>query len=132
MTVDDIIKQVQHLSLPELKRIRNKVNERIKQLEKREREGHIYEKKYKIEEAKYFLSQMIRVQNNGIVLRYNLSAFLSAARSALQYTYEEVQGTPNQMWYQKRVKAAPSLSSSKINGTLTYITDQWRSMSMEL
>ena len=43
----------------------------------------------KIEEAKYFYLRMIEVYEDREQFRYNLSAFLSAARSVLQYAERE-------------------------------------------
>ena len=43
----------------------------------------------KLEEAKYFYSKMIEEKEDRDNFRYNLSAFLSAARSVLQYALEE-------------------------------------------
>lgn len=43
----------------------------------------------KLEEAKYFYSRMLEEQSNRVYFKHNLSAFLSAARSVLQYAFEE-------------------------------------------
>jgi hypothetical protein len=58
----------------------------------------------KIEEAKFFYSQMIKEKENRDNLKYNLSAFLSSARSALQYALKEVE-TKNggQIWYNTQI-----------------------------
>ena len=53
----------------------------------------------KIKEAQYFLDKMKESANNIEVFEYNLSAFLSASRSILQYSYEEVKNTYKQNWY---------------------------------
>lgn len=45
--------------------------------------------RYKIGEAKYFLARMEESIRDRMAFRYNLSAFLSAARSVTQYAYEE-------------------------------------------
>lgn len=63
----------------------------------------MYEKA-KLEEAKYFLQQMEALVNEPTTFLYVLSAFLSAARSVLQYTYEEVKKNPRKLkWYEKQV-----------------------------
>ena len=43
----------------------------------------------KINEARYFLDQLPKLVNEREKFNYTLSAFLSAARSALQYAYKE-------------------------------------------
>ena len=53
----------------------------------------------KFNEAKYFLSQMVNSIKDSEVFEYNLSAFLSASRSILQYSYEEVIINGSQKWY---------------------------------
>lgn len=65
-------------------------------------------KREKIEEAKYFYSKMIKNYEHINYFRYNLSAFLSAARSPLQYAYKEVNPKDKslakpeaQNWYKK-------------------------------
>ncbi len=49
----------------------------------------------KIREAEYFLGQMLCTQNQLQHFTYNLSAFLSAARSVLQYALAEAKTKPN-------------------------------------
>jgi hypothetical protein len=55
--------------------------------------------KEKLEEAKYFYSRMVMEEENREAFKYNLSAFLAAARSVMYYAYNEVEKTPNQKWY---------------------------------
>ena len=43
----------------------------------------------KLKEAQYFNSEMVKKQLNRDSFNYNLSAFLSSARSILQYALEE-------------------------------------------
>ncbi len=67
--------------------------------------------KAKLEEAKYFLRQMQLTAKDGHALHpltWQLSAFLSAARSALQYALEEAK-TKNggRAWYDGAVAADP-------------------------
>ncbi len=58
----------------------------------------------KLGEAEYFLSEMARVYENHRLFQYNLSAFLSAARSVLQYACKEATSRPGgQAWYEKQV-----------------------------
>jgi hypothetical protein len=58
----------------------------------------------KLEEARFFLSKMIaEAEDQGAFCCY-LSAFLSAARSVLQYACAEVgKGTPGRMWYDREI-----------------------------
>lgn len=58
----------------------------------------MYEKQ-KLNEAKYFYSQMTNTFNDRETFTYNLSAFLSAARSVLQYACEEAKNKRKQSWY---------------------------------
>lgn len=56
--------------------------------------------KNKLKEAKYFYSIMIKERDNREIFCYNLSAFLSASRSVLQYVLEEAKNKKNgQKWY---------------------------------
>ncbi|MEK6280353.1 MAG: hypothetical protein AABN95_08375 [Acidobacteriota bacterium] len=58
----------------------------------------------KIAEAEYFYSRMKQEQNDRTGFRYNLSAFLSAARSVLQYALEEARTKPGgKQWYDSQV-----------------------------
>lgn len=58
----------------------------------------MYEKQ-KLEEAEYFLSRMKVEIGNPKSFQFELSAFLSASRSVLQFALKEVENTPNQAWY---------------------------------
>ena len=54
----------------------------------------------KIREAEYFLAQMDRERENAEHFGHNLSAFLSSARSVLQYALEEAKPKPGGLaWY---------------------------------
>lgn len=54
----------------------------------------------KIQEADYFLSQMRAALTDHQAFQNNLSAFLTASRSALQYGYEESKPKPGgSQWY---------------------------------
>jgi hypothetical protein len=55
----------------------------------------------KLREAKYFYSKMIEEQLNVEYFKHNLSAFLSSARSVLQYALNEAQIKKRQSWYDK-------------------------------
>lgn len=62
----------------------------------------------KICEARYFYSQMCGLVNDRAKFNFNLSAFLSAARSALQYVLKEAQTkTGGQAWYDCQVASIP-------------------------
>jgi len=59
----------------------------------------------KLKEATYFLGQMRSSLQDPEVFRFNLSAFLSAARSIAQYALKEAQTKPRgQAWYDAFVK----------------------------
>jgi hypothetical protein len=59
----------------------------------------------KIQEAEYFLSKMSETINERQFFNFNLSAFLSAARSVLQYALKEASTKPNgQSWYDSAVQ----------------------------
>jgi hypothetical protein len=67
-------------------------------------------KRRKLDEASYFLVGMIDNQDTYGLFQFNYSAFLTAARSVLQYTSEEVEPDYNtnakpgaKKWYQKAV-----------------------------
>lgn len=58
----------------------------------------------KLNEATYFLRRMEASINSPDAFQYELSAFLSAARSVLQYALEEAKQKPNgQRWYETQV-----------------------------
>jgi len=58
----------------------------------------------KINEAQYFYSQMLKEASGRDSFKYNLSAFISAGRSVLQYACEETKGKKNgQRWYDSQV-----------------------------
>jgi len=58
----------------------------------------------KIKEAGYFLDQLPKLVNEREKFNYTLSAFLSAARSALQYAYKEAASKRGgQAWYEGQV-----------------------------
>jgi len=52
--------------------------------------GDDMNEKEKLEEARYFYAEMVKHQEDRKVFKHNLSAFLSAARSVMQYAYDEV------------------------------------------
>ncbi|TET68168.1 MAG: hypothetical protein E3J56_11730 [Candidatus Aminicenantes bacterium] len=72
-------------------------------------------KKSKIKEAEYFLVRMKAEQDNKEQFEFNLSAFLSAARSVLQYAFEEVKKarTREMKWYENSVSGSPIIGFSK-------------------
>jgi len=64
----------------------------------------------KLGEAKYFYQQMLAEQSNQTHFKYNLSAFISAARSVLEYAAEEINSRRNRSareamkaWYREKV-----------------------------
>lgn len=64
----------------------------------------------KLAEAKYFYSRMVEEQSNSEIFLYNLSAFLSSARSVLQYAFSEVKGNKEgKKWYDSCLSASPIL-----------------------
>ncbi len=61
----------------------------------------------KFREAEYFYSKMIEGQGHRENFTYNLSAFLSSARSVLQYALNEVKAkTGGKKWYDDRISAS--------------------------
>jgi len=61
--------------------------------------------KEKLEEARYFYSRMQVEVNDPMAYQYNLSAFLSAARSILQYAKKEAENKSGGLvWYENRVR----------------------------
>lgn len=67
----------------------------------------MYEKD-KINEAEYFYSRMKQEQTDRDAFRYNLSAFLSAARSVLQYALKEAEiKAGGKQWYDSQVSNYP-------------------------
>jgi hypothetical protein len=64
----------------------------------------------KLTEAKFFLSKMREVCDNPAEFEHYLSAFLSAARSVLQYALEEAKTRPGgQSWYDGQVSGDSAL-----------------------
>lgn len=72
----------------------------------------MYEK-VKLEEARYFYSSMQAEVNNPNTFQYNLSAFLSAARTVLQYALEEAKRNNGQRWYDDLIANSNTLSFFK-------------------
>lgn len=72
-------------------------------------------KREKIKEAEYFLKRMREELDNRVNFEYDLSAFLSAARSVLQYAYEEVKKarTKEMKWYENSVSGSPTIKFLK-------------------
>lgn len=68
----------------------------------------------KISEAKYFLAQMTALMNDRVAFNFNLSAFLAAARSVLQYAHKESRQKPGgQAWYDNAVAQHATVSFFK-------------------
>jgi hypothetical protein len=69
----------------------------------------------KLDEAKHFIRGMIRARGTPEEFGYELSAFLSAARSVLQYSLAEAKAHPaGQQWYEAQTK----------RGTVSYFKDK--------
>lgn len=68
----------------------------------------------KIKEAEYFYYKMVESKENNEIFRFNLSAFLSSSRSALQYTLEEARiKKGGQGWYDSQVSKNRAVSFLK-------------------
>ena len=64
----------------------------------------------KIAEAEHFLHQMKEQESDYEAFVFNLSAFLSASRSVLQYVFEEAKNKPGgQSWYASRIASSAIL-----------------------
>ena len=62
----------------------------------------------KLDEAEYFLQQMAKCRSDRLLHKYNLSAFLFAARSVLQFANNEaVSKLGGQTWYDGQVRNNP-------------------------
>lgn len=63
----------------------------------------------KLDEAEYFLSEMVRCNDEHRLVKFTLSAFLSASRSVLQYSNEQAiaKGAEGQTWYDQQVTGHP-------------------------
>ena len=71
-------------------------------------------KKAKIKEAEYFLARMKEEHDNRESFDFNLSAFLSAARSVLQYAGKEAKAKKGgQQWHDNWISASPILKFFK-------------------
>ena len=67
----------------------------------------------KLDEAKYFLSQVIDSRDNPTIFKFNLSAFLTAARSVLQYAHREASDGAAKAWYESSIAGDPLLQFFK-------------------
>src|SRR4051794_33249337 len=68
----------------------------------------------KLDEARHFLSGMIASVDQPKAFRYELSAFLASARSALQYARKESEAKPGgQAWYDAQVCSVPLIKFLK-------------------
>jgi hypothetical protein len=64
----------------------------------------------KLDEARFFIGAMTTSVEDSMAFRFNLSAFLSAARSVLQYALEETKSkTGGQAWYNAQMVSNPVL-----------------------
>ena len=63
---------------------------------------------YKLKEAHYFLKRMSLEHDDPTNFRFELSAFLGAARSVLQYALKEAQSrSGGEQWYQQAITGDP-------------------------
>ena len=68
----------------------------------------------KLEEAEYFLKQMVSVAEDRKAHKHNLSAFLSASRSVLQFASKEATfRSAGQAWYDSQVTGNPVVNFFK-------------------
>ena len=63
----------------------------------------------KLNEASYFFTRMQRERDAPLHFSYNLSAFLSAARSVLQFASKEAKQKNRQHWYDEWIENQPVL-----------------------
>ena len=69
---------------------------------------------HKIEEAQYFLDKLVNTELTLREFSFELSAFLTAARSALQYALEEARPkSGGQAWYDAQVGGSPAVKYFK-------------------
>jgi len=80
--------------------------------------------RYKIGEARFFLARMDESVEDREAFRYYLSAFLSAARSVLQYAKEESIKKDRQQWYDETV-ARNDILSFRSQTTVRYRFTDW-------
>jgi len=59
--------------------------------------------RYKIGEAKFFLTRMEESVNDLEAFRYYMSAFLAAGRSVIQYALEESRSKGRKQWYDETI-----------------------------
>ena len=57
----------------------------------------------KLEEARYFRTEMDQNANNSILFKFLLSAFLTAARSVMLYVHAECSKEGGRRWYDKKM-----------------------------
>ena len=76
--------------------------------------GVIVNEDRKLAEAKYFLSHLSPSASNPNHFSFELSAFLSSARSVLQYALEEAKTKQGgQVWYDAQLTSAPEIKYFK-------------------
>jgi len=64
----------------------------------------------KLAEAEYFLGRMVALQNSREEFVWNLSAFLTGARTVVQYGHDEATSDPKgQAWFDAAVGGQPSI-----------------------
>jgi hypothetical protein len=68
----------------------------------------------KLEDASHFYDEMVTTQNDPAVFRRKLSAFLSSARSVLQYAFKEAKAkTGGESWYNNAIAGRPAIKLMK-------------------
>ncbi len=78
----------------------------------------------KIKEAEYFYNQMLKTEENSNVFKYNLSAFLAAARSVLQFALKEAKNKSNgRQWYDSVIRDSTVVSFFKDKRDLNIHTE---------
>jgi hypothetical protein len=70
--------------------------------------GPVMHERQKLDEASYFMERMRGEQDSGRNFRFELSAFLAASRSVLQYAQRESSRIPNgRVWYNTAIERDP-------------------------
>ena len=72
----------------------------------------------KLKEANYFLDKMRKVKANYEEFVFNLSAFISSARSVMQYMEAETKAKNNSSWYEKKMLGSDILRFFRSNRDL--------------
>ncbi len=71
----------------------------------------------KLKEAEYYYTRMVKEIDNGEHFLFELSAFLSAARSVMQYACKEIESsskTGGKQWYDRHMSSSVRLWDKNI------------------